>query len=341
MTEAFVATNPFMCGTWLREFETRLLRANERACYVVVEDETRPRLMLPLIVESHRRLPVVKVRAMANFYTNIYAPITGEGFGTADDLALLAQALTGFLLDTFPRAALIELAPLRGETRLHGTLQEAFAARGYVIRRFHKTANWYEPFDGPPDYDDYLARRPGQLRSTLKRKGRLLARETTSRIDITGPQDDIDAALDDFERVYQDSWKPEESHPEFIRAVMKHLIAGDFARTGVLYVDDEPAAAQIWLRIGDHWGVFKLSYRPRFSKYSVGSLLTAAMIKEFLAMPGTRCIDFLSGDDAYKADWVSVKGEHWGLECINTHCASGKLLSLKRRLGDTTVRNVS
>lgn len=340
LTEAFAATNPFMCGTWLCEFEARLLQSNEQACYVVVEDGTRPRLVLPLIIETHRWLRVAKVRSMANFYTNIFEPVTSGDLETADDIALVAQALADFLVDKFPRAALIELSPLRGERRLYDAIIDGFAAHGYATRRYSKTANWHEPFTATPNYDDYLAQRPGQLRSTLKRKARLLERETTARIDITGPEGDSGTALADFECVYTDSWKPEESNPGFIRAVMKKLIAADLARVGVLYVDDEPAAAQIWLRIGDHWGVFKLSYRPRFAKYSVGSVLTAAMIEEFLRMPDTRCIDFLSGDDAYKADWVTVKGEHWGFECINTLSPWGKLLSLKRRLSDTSARNI-
>jgi hypothetical protein len=338
MAEHFGATNPFMCGTWLREFEARLLKSNEQPCYVVVADDEQPRLMLPLIIETHRWLRVAKVRSMANFYTNIYAPVTSAGF-EADDPAAIAQTLTDYLVDSFPRAALIELSPLRGETRLYAAMIDAFAAHGYATRRFARTTNWHEPFTAAPSYDAYLAQRPGQLRSTLKRKSRLLERETQARIDITGPGGDRDTALSDFERVYADSWKPEESHPEFIRAVMKNLIAADRARAGILYVDEEPAAAQIWLRIGDHWGVFKLSYRPRFAKYSVGSLLTAAMIEEFLRMPDTRCIDFLSGDDAYKADWVSVKGEHWGFECINTRSPWGKLLSWKRRLSNTSASN--
>ncbi len=339
LAEDFGATNPFMCGTWLREFEARLVKSNEQLCYVVVADDARPRLMLPLIIETHRWLRVAKIRSMANFYTNIYAPVTGADLETAEDLPTIAQTLTDYLVDAVPRAALIELSPLRGETRLYSAMIDAFTARGYETRRFGKTANWHEPFAGTPSYDDYLARRPGQLRSTLKRKARLLERETVARIDITGPGADIDAALSDFECVYTDSWKPEESNPGFIRAVMKHLIAADRARAGVLYVDEEPAAAQIWLRIGDHWGVFKLSYRPRFAKYSVGSLLTAAMIEEFLRMPDTRCIDFLSGDDAYKGDWVSVKGEHWGFECINLRTTWGKLLSWKRRLSNTSASN--
>lgn len=340
LTESFAATNPFMCATWLREFEARLLQSNEQACYVVVEDDSRPRLVVPLIVETHRWLRVAKVRSMANFYTNIYAPVTSADLETSDELAEIARALAGFLVDTFPRAALIELSPLRGETRLYGAIIDAFTTAGYATRRFPRTANWHEPFAATPNYDDYLAQRPGKLRSTLKRKARLLERETIARIDISGPDGDSDTALADFACVYADSWKPEESNPGFIRAVMKRLMAADLARVGVLYVDDEPAAAQIWLRIGDHWGVFKLSYRPRFAKYSVGSLLTAAMIEEFLRMPDTRCIDFLSGDDAYKADWVSVKGEHWGFECINTRSPWGKLLSLKRRLSDTSATNV-
>lgn len=340
LAENFSATNPFVCGFWLREFEARLLNANEQVWYVVVADQAAPLLILPLIIETHRWLRVPKVRSMANFYTNIYAPVTGPELDDADNSEAIASVLIDFLVATFPRAPLVELSPLRGESRLYRAMLDAFALHGYATRRFDKTANWHEPFSAAPDYGAYLARRPGKLRSTLKRKGRLLEREATARFEITGAQGDIDTALVDFERVYADSWKPEESSPAFIRAVITMLVAEDRARIGVLYVDDEPAAAQIWLQIGNHWGVFKLSYRPRFAKYSVGSLLTARMIEEFLQMPDTRCIDFLSGDDGYKADWVSVKGEHWGFEAINPRSLWGKLLSMKRRLSNTSDANV-
>jgi CelD/BcsL family acetyltransferase involved in cellulose biosynthesis len=114
---------------------------------------------------------------------------------------------------------------------------------------------------------------------------------------------------------------------------MGALAGQGIVNLGVLTVDGMPAAAQVWVRIARTWAVFKLAYDPRFADYSVGTILTAHVIEGFFAAGAFDALDFLSGDDTYKRDWMAERRQHWGCEAISPRSPIGQLLRLKRRLG--------
>ena len=159
----------------------------------------------------------------------------------------------------------------------------------------------------------------------------MLEKETDNSLSIFSTATEIAEQYPKFQLIYDESWKGEESYPEFICDVLQHLAAIGKAKLGILSVDGEPAAAQIWFKIGLAWGVFKLAYRPQFRRYSVGTLLTASMIECLFTESMPSEIDFLSGDDAYKRDWVGQKREHFGMELIGRSNIYGRALGLKRR----------
>ncbi len=336
LMDQYVDKNPFVSRLWLRAYERELLKSNESALYLIVNRGTVPLIVMPLIIEKLKIFRIEKLKGMSNFYTNVYSVIMAPQIEHDEQgLTDCISALTDHITRNYRKVPLIELSPLRGNDAVYRILAQCLERRGYETRRYFVTANWHETFDATPDYAEYIKQRPGQLRSTLKRKLRVLDRETNHHIAISKTAAAAKEALTDFEIVYRESWKPDESYPDFISGVVTQLADHGKAMIGAIYIDDEPAAAQIWLKIGNHWAVFKLAYRPKFRKYSVGSILTAKMIEECLAMPETRCIDFLSGDDSYKADWVSEKTAHWGIEAINRTNLWGLLLTVKRKLGRT------
>ena len=342
LADTHIDRNPFVCGMWLREYERKLLKPNEAALYLVVFSEDVAQLIIPLIVETLAGFRIDKIRAMSNFYTNVYSVIaSSEIEQDADQMGLCVAAAVDHIAREYRKVPIIELSPLRGNDSVYTLITECLRQHGYKTRRYFVTANWYEPFESAPNYEEYLKQRPGQLRSTLKRKQRALERDTEFHIAITKNAHDVEVAVKDFQVVYEESWKAEESYPSFIASMVTELAIHGKAMLGVLYVDADPAAAQIWLKIGDNWGVFKLAYRPQYSQYSVGSILTARMIKECLSMAETRCIDFLSGDDKYKGDWVSQRSAHWGLEAINTATVWGRAVALKRRWKRSTDADVA
>ena len=72
--------------------------------------------------------------------------------------------------------------------------------------------------------------------------------------------------------------------------------------------------------------IFKLAYHEDYKGLSPGTVLTAHMMQRVIEEDGIARIDYLSGDDAYKADWMSVRKEQYGLAAYNPRTPAGLAL---------------
>lgn len=327
-----VTRNPFVSAAWLGHFERELLGPGESPLYLHANAGEAVVAVLPLLEWRRAPFGALRLRALGNFYTGLFdAALRPEYQASPERRRAVAAAFADHLAIRHGRVPLLEMQPVRTEETMPALLCAALAGHGYATRRYAAHGNWYEDVRGL-DFGAYMQRRPGQLRSTLARKRRRLAREHRLDIAVHDQPATVAAAFADYEAVYAASWKNAERSAPFIRAVMTDLAAAGIVNLGILKVDEVPAAAQLWVRIGRAWAVFKLAYDPRFADYSVGTLLTAHLIEGFFVGNGFDTLDFLSGDDAYKRDWMAERRQHWGYEAISGRSLVGHLLRLKRRL---------
>ena len=105
-------------------------------------------------------------------------------------------------------------------------LAAAFRAAGWLVDVEPRTGNWRVDVEGQ-SFDDYWASRPGQLRSTFKRRAKAAGLEIEIH-DRFNP--DAWAA---YEAVYQASWKPDEGSPAFLRALAAQEGAAGALRLGI------------------------------------------------------------------------------------------------------------
>src|SRR5260370_38134266 len=88
-------------------------------------------------------------------------------------------------------------------------------------------------------------------------------------------------------------------------------------RLGVAYTGARPAAAQVWSVNNGTASIYKIAYDQKFKELSVGSYLTMHLMERAIDVDKVREIDYLSGDDRYKSDWMSHRREHWGILAMN------------------------
>jgi hypothetical protein len=63
--------------------------------------------------------------------------------------------------------------------------------------------------------------------------------------------------------------------------------------------------------------IFKLAYDKAWRDYSPGSILTRYLMQQVIDSDKVHEIDFLTGNDAYKQEWMSERRKRWALYCIN------------------------
>ncbi|MBX9883843.1 MAG: GNAT family N-acetyltransferase [Novosphingobium sp.] len=201
-----------------------------------------------------------------------------------------------------------------GAARL-APMPEAEAA---ALARAFRAAGWIgvaEPCDTNHILDlrgrsfaEYWAARPGQLRETVRRKtarGKVALRvETAFR--------EADWAA--YEAIYARSWKPEEGNPAFLRAFALAESAAGALRMGIAEIEGQPAAAQFWTVEGGTAWIHKLAHDEAHRAHSPGTLLTAALFRHVIDEDRVHTVDFGTGNDPYKRDWMEAQRPRFALQ---------------------------
>jgi hypothetical protein len=206
----------------------------------------------------------------------------------------------------------LEIAPLQDPE----PLASAFRRAGWLAFLSPATASWRIETAGQ-DFDAYWAARPGKLRNTAQRKAK------SAGLDIAIHRRFDPAAWAAYEEVYAASWKPEEGSPAFLRALAEQEGEASRLRLGVARKEGRPLAAQLWtVEDGTAW-IHKLAYREDSKALSPGTVLSMAMFRAALDEDKVSRIDYGTGDDGYKRDWMGERATLWRLEAFNPSSLAG------------------
>ncbi|TBR14345.1 GNAT family N-acetyltransferase [Rugosibacter aromaticivorans] len=327
----------FQTTDWFELLAQHGLPAGTPLQWLMATNDGSPILGLPLIQEPGR------LTSLSNFYTPLYAPLLlrdGLNASTWPEDSLPACALaatTHFLRHNAPRPAVIQLQPLDIADAFYPAMRNALITAGYAVDSYFCFGNWTLPCRGLR-FADYFARRPSALQNTMHRARKKLERAGAWKIDIhTQSGESLGAAITAFETIYQRSWKPSEAFPDFVRRLCALAAQRGWLRLGVLSLNGVALASQIWLVDQGKAAIFKLAYDPDAARYSPGSLLTAALMEYVLEHDAVDEIDYLSGDDPYKQDWMSHRRERHGLIAFDLAMPRG-LFAAARHYGGKELR---
>lgn len=245
--------------------------------------------------------------ARAQGFTNWYSLRFGasQAGAAAHTLQAMAKALRG-------RLAQVELYPIAADD----PLPEAFRTAGWIVDRTRASSSWRTRTEGL-SFEQYWASRPARLRNTARRKA------AAADLDMAIHRAFEPAAWADYEAVYAASWKPQEGSPCFMRALAEQEGAAGALRLGIASQDGRPIAAQLWLVEHGVATIHKLAYAEHAKSLSPGTILSAAMFREAIDVDRVRLIDFGTGDDAYKAEWMEEKAPLYRLIAYNPSRPAG------------------
>lgn len=299
--------------------------------HCVVENTARGVVQLPLM----RLPPSGHLSAHANYYSCLFGPV-----GPRHALAPAGWASLVLKIRNLPGSAVVQLQPLDASSNWLAALELALQEQGYWTDRFFCFGNWYQPVP-IGGFAEYWAARPSALRHSVERGRKRLSKAGMWRIDVVCggaaeallSQADLQAATAAYEAVYAQSWKQPEPCPGFMPGLIRMAAREGWLRLGVLWLNGQPLAAQLWLVQGGKANIYKLAYVKGFEKLSAGSVLTTALMQHTMDVDQVQEVDYLSGDDAYKADWMALRRERVGLVAFDKRHWRGWLAALRHRLG--------
>ena len=234
-------------------------------------------------------------RALASWYTLAFRPIFVDEAHAAALTRLGAAARAAGL-------ARLHLKPVPAWDGSADRLAEGLRADGWRVDAREATGNWVHRVEGQ-SWAAYLAARPGRLRSTITRKQRRLGLTVEIQRFLT------DALWREVRGVFGASWKDAEGSWPFLRELAE--AAGLGLRLGVARLDGKPIAAQLWTIDSAPEGavatIHKLAYAEAHRAVSAGTVLSAALFECAIDNDRVALIDYGTGDDAYKRDWMTER----------------------------------
>ena len=320
---------------WFEVFSNHVPKPEDQVrCYTVTPslDHEGPVLTLPMWDRGKSTFLLPRtLRSLSNHYSSLYSPVLETGISEqAVDLAM--AALVDFLAGEKPEWDVVRIEPLANDGFAYNSFKKYFRANRWLLQEYFCFVNWHLPID-EQGYDGYVARRPARLRNTINRRTRRFLEISGARIDVVNSGKEAVAGLIAFEKVYAASWKTPESHPAFITGLVHEANRQGWLRLGTAWLGDEPVAAQLWLVVNSVAYIFKLAHDPKFDKLSPGTVLTARMFQHVLDVDGVTEVDYLTGNESYKADWMTHRRERWGLLAFNPRTFNGVVQAGRHILG--------
>lgn len=241
-----------------------------------------------------------RLSGLANWYSFYLRPVSSPGADTAGLLTALAH-------DLARRAPRVTLSGLPQEDGSADLAEAAFRKAGWIALREACDTNHVLHL-GRRSYDEYLAGRPGPLRTTLKRKSGKVETRILKHFDVE--------AWRDYEDIYGESWKPSEGSPAFLRAFAEAEGAAGRLRLGIAHAEGRAVAAQMWTVEGETAFIHKLAHREEAKPLSPGTVLSAALFRQVIDADGVALVDFGTGDDGYKRDWMEEVRPRYRLDLL-------------------------
>lgn len=283
------ASAPFDRLEWFELLARHCLPAE--ACRIAVARDGDALAALPFCLTADGAAP------LGTWYSFFVRPVSNDPARAPALLAALARSLA--------LAGAARLSPMPETEAI--ALAAAFREAGWIgvaepCDTNHILELWGRSFA------DYWAARPGALRETVRRKS---ARGKVSlRIESTFNPADWAA----YEAIYAKSWKPSEGSPAFLRAFAEAESTAGTLRMGIAEIDGEPVAAQFWTVEGGTAWIHKLAHDEAHRAHSPGTLLTHALLAHVIDEDRVQTVDFGTGNDAYKRDWMEAQRPRYALQ---------------------------
>jgi hypothetical protein len=286
---ALAGHGPFARPAWFALLE----EAGARPLVALARDGGEA-LALPL------RQGPLGLEILSNWYAFTWSELATPGANRTALLEALARDLPA-------RAGQVILHKLPDEDGTATRFEQAFRRAGWTVLREACDTNHVLPLAGR-SYAQYLAGRPGALRTTLKRKAKKVEIDVMTAFD--------GEAWQEYERVYAASWKPEEGDPALLRRFAEAEGAAGRLRLGLARHEGAVVAAQFWTVESATAWIHKLAHLESAKPLSAGTTLSAALFEHVIDRDRVEWVDFGTGDDPYKRDWMEQQRPRWRLTCL-------------------------
>jgi hypothetical protein len=313
--------NFFQSIPWFRTlFETASPSGDEARIYAA-ESEGRP--VASLITRQRRAAGRGKTHMLLSLTHGTYTTRYGPDLDVELGLRGLSEIIT-VIARSSPPFDVLRFDNLDPSSPEYFALVAALKRAHMLIQHFVNFHNWFEDVQGL-SFRDYLLRRSLQLDDSIDRHLSQLWSSGRGQFELIKSHAGLKSALLDYSLVELQCWKQPEPYPECIPKMVTLAAGRGVLRLGLFYIDDEPAAAQIWMVIDSKATLWRSHYALKFDTLAVETALTGEMIRHLLDVENVHEIDFSRDNNDIADKWLRHHRERVGLLVFNQRTLKGLL----------------
>ncbi|MBF0265992.1 MAG: GNAT family N-acetyltransferase [Gammaproteobacteria bacterium] len=315
--------NMFFARPWFETLVSTTLNSEQSMLLACVIENDSFQAILPLIKNNNGNW-----EALSHPYGSEFSILINHINKKDEVITCLAQGLSQLSFKS------ISIKPFDKDDQNIINLKQSFELNGIVCHQGFRFYNWTCELKDL-NFSVYMSKRPSKVRNTIARKDRKLKREHGYNIKLF-INDMLEQAMDDYYKVIQSSWKAKEQYLELMNELVNRFAKEGCLRLAIMYVDEKPIAAQLWFVVHRKASIFRLAYNEKWKKYSPGSILTKFLMEYVIETDKVDELDFLTGNEQYKQDWMTMRKERWEMVCVKTTKPTSKvkqiIANLKRLL---------
>lgn len=316
--------NLFKKLKWFDLLQKHIIQNNEDVIYYcVLNDNKDIEAVFPLIKTHIEGEDRYNLSSLANFYSMEYEPYFRK---KERNCQKAIQAFVEYLATSENHWETLSLFPIDPCKIQNIYLKEEFL-KYFMITNSLCHKNWIY-HNNNEDFKKYATFSPSRIKD-IERKERQLLKKHTIKFKIWSDETDLDKVIKDYFEVYNNSWKDEERYKDFIPDLIKLCAKENMLRLGIIYVDDRATAAQFNIFHDKITLIYKLSYHEDYKHLSTGAILSYKMMQHAFDQDHTQEVDYGSGDDGYKKEWMNYCREKMTITAYNNN-SSGKYHYFKR-----------
>ena len=325
------AADYFQQLAWFRDLMSHGI-ANAACCEFICAADTAAGecVALPLI-HGQRNAAALWGRAttsLSNYYSSLYGPIADPDLVSSEAVGIIVAELR-----RSERPAVVDLQPLEDGGDFQSKLLVALSQAGYLTDTYFCFGNWYLRVEGR-SFAEYEKQVPSKTRNNYTRGRKKLDSFGNWSLRVhTTTGDELEQAIADWDSIYRRSWKRPEPFPDFVPTLCRTAARRGWLRLGMIHLEGVAIAGQIWIVRNGVALIYKLAYDRAFKSLSAGSVLSSELFRRAIDEEKVVEIDYLTGDDRYKADWMSTRRVRTGVLAFDPRTPVGLASWLRHRAG--------
>jgi CelD/BcsL family acetyltransferase involved in cellulose biosynthesis len=307
---------PFLCFDWFKIWLKHFLRGNN-LLIILVYDEGALKAIAPFIIKNDIFKGIFKIKKI-ELIGNVHSPIRNFIFAEFEDnirLALLYK-MFNFLKSEYKDWDALELESIPEELDSVSFIKNAVEQVGLKGREYSCFNDWTLE-DINYSGDEYMRRRPKNLRKELGKRRRRLERNGELRFVIESDRKSYDYYKKVYDEVRKKSWKHAENDIGFLDDFRRTAFEKGWLRFASLYFNSSPISCHLRLDYKNEVYFLESVYDKEYAEYSPTTILRSELMKYVIDKEKVINIHTIKGDEAYKKDWTPKRRRRIGFTIFN------------------------